>query len=148
VGWNAIGGWRFWLYDKYGNGFYHAHLSAYAPGAKDGLKVHAGDVIGFVGHTGDAQGTPNHLHFEIHPASTSIGPGLRRHDDAIDPHPFLMAWLGGTSVPGMGLSAGVGGVSPLTLISAVDVSTVSGLAPGRLEDALPAGQDASSNEPA
>ena len=63
--WNTIGGYRFWLFDKYGNAFYHAHLSAFAPLAQDGARVHQGDVIGFVGHTGDAQGTPDHLHFEV-----------------------------------------------------------------------------------
>lgn len=73
VGWNTIGGYRFWLTDDAGNAFYHAHLSAFSPIATDGARVQRGDVIGFVGHTGDAQGTPPHLHFEVHP-----GAGQRR----------------------------------------------------------------------
>jgi murein DD-endopeptidase MepM/ murein hydrolase activator NlpD len=36
-----------------------------------------------VGNTGDAEPTPPHLHFEIHPDG----------GDAVDPHPFLVRWL-------------------------------------------------------
>ena len=39
-----------------GNWFYYAHLSAFSPIAIDGAHVNAGDVVGFVGHTGDARG--------------------------------------------------------------------------------------------
>ena len=52
-----------------GHEFYYAHLSAYSPLAVNGARVNAGDVLGFVGNTGDAAGTPYHLHFEIHPVS-------------------------------------------------------------------------------
>jgi hypothetical protein len=127
VGWNPIGGYRFWLFDKYGNGFYHAHLSAYAPIAVDGAHVHAGDVIGFVGHTGDAQGTPNHLHFEVHPHN---GP-------AIDPYPFLIAARHGQPVPISSLRTVTGtdaaALPPLTLLSFSDISANSGLEPGVLD---------------
>ena len=68
VGWNRLGGWRLWVEDTAGNWFYYAHLSAYSPIAIDGARVSAGDVLGFVGNTGDAAGGPTHLHFEIHPA--------------------------------------------------------------------------------
>ena len=67
VGWNDRGGYRLWLRDRQGNQFYYAHLSAFSPLAVDGNEVKAGAVIGFVGNTGDAQTTPYHLHFEIHP---------------------------------------------------------------------------------
>ena len=77
VGWNDRGGYRLWLRDRQGNQFYYAHLSAFSPLAVDGNEVKAGAVIGFVGNTGDAQGTPYHLHFEIHPVGAAAD-GLRR----------------------------------------------------------------------
>jgi len=88
VGVNAVGGYRLWLRDERGNTFYYAHLSAYAPSAIEGAQVQAGQVIGFVGNTGDAITTPPHLHFEIHP-----GDG-----DSVNPYPYLLAWQRGTSV--------------------------------------------------
>jgi murein DD-endopeptidase MepM/ murein hydrolase activator NlpD len=56
VGWNDVGGNRLWLRDSQGNEFYYAHLSAFSPLAKNGRHVKAGEVVGFVGNTGDAQG--------------------------------------------------------------------------------------------
>jgi len=55
------------IYVKIPNGtyFYYAHLDSFAPGMAAGVPVKAGQIIGYVGSTGDA-GTP-HLHFEIHP---------------------------------------------------------------------------------
>ena len=58
VGWNDIGGWRLWLRDRVGNEFYYAHLSAYSPLAINGRQVKAGDVLGFMGNTGDAESRP------------------------------------------------------------------------------------------
>jgi hypothetical protein len=89
VGWNAIGGWRLWLRDRQGNEFYYAHLSAFAPEVRNGAAVRAGQVIGYVGDTGDALGTPPHLHFEVHPADLV---GLGYDLSAVDPYPYLTAW--------------------------------------------------------
>lgn len=117
VGWNPIGGYRFWLFDQFGNAFYHAHMSAYSPIAFDGARVRRGDVIGFVGHTGDAQYTPPHLHFQIHPGN----------GDATNPFPYLNAWKQGKAVA-IGLaSQGVDRISPLALLSVSDISSASGL---------------------
>jgi murein DD-endopeptidase MepM/ murein hydrolase activator NlpD len=88
VGWNAVGGWRLWLRDARGNEFYYAHLSAYSPLAVDGAVVRAGDVLGYVGDSGDAEGTPSHLHFEIHPVRL-LGRG---YDGAVDPTTYLDRW--------------------------------------------------------
>ena len=88
VGWNNIGGWRLWLRDDTGNEFYYAHLSAYSPLAVGGRRVRAGDVIGFLGKSGDAEASIPHLHFEVHPASLlALG-----YDGVVAPYPFLIAW--------------------------------------------------------
>lgn len=85
VGWNDLGGNRLWLTDGGGAAYYYAHLSAYSASAVDGAVVRAGDVIGYVGNTGQAATTPPHLHFEIHPAGGVDGA-------SVDPFAFLQAW--------------------------------------------------------
>ena len=88
VGWNAVGGWRLWLADSSGNDFYYAHLSGYTKLAQNGGTVRRGDVLGFVGNTGDAFTTEPHLHFEVHPTSyLYLG-----YDGAVDPTTYLRAW--------------------------------------------------------
>ncbi len=77
-----IGGNNIHLTTSRGDYFYYAHLSRFATGLAQGQHVIAGQTIGYVGDTGDAKGTPPHLHFEIHPDG---GP-------AVDPTPYLDAW--------------------------------------------------------
>jgi len=88
VGWERLGGWRLWVRDRLGNEFYYAHLSGYTRTALDKGRVKAGTVLGFVGDTGDAFGTPFHLHFEIHPRSLLP----LRYDGAVDPTSYLDRW--------------------------------------------------------
>ena len=100
VGFNKIGGNRLWIVDKAGNQFYYAHLSAFAINAVNGAHVKAGQVVGFMGNTGDAEGTPYHLHFEVHPVSfLYLG-----YDGAVDPTPYLerLAAPAGPAVPDRG----------------------------------------------
>ena len=61
---NSLGGLAFRVWGEDGNLYYGAHLSAY--GSNFG-PVDAGTILGYVGTSGNAQGTSPHLHFEIHP---------------------------------------------------------------------------------
>jgi len=88
VGWERLGGWRLWVRDRLGNEFYYAHLSGYTRAALERGRIKAGTVLGFVGDTGDAFGTPFHLHFEIHPRSLLP----LRYDGAVDPTSYLDRW--------------------------------------------------------
>ena len=89
VGTRRIPGNRLWLKTEQGDTLFYGHLSAFAEDARNGAEVQAGDVVGFVGSTGDAERTPPHLHFEIHP----------RGGEATNPYPFLRAWETRRDVP-------------------------------------------------
>jgi murein DD-endopeptidase MepM/ murein hydrolase activator NlpD len=141
VGFNRLGGYRLWLRDTSGNEFYYAHLSAYSPLAVDGTSVEAGDVIGFVGDTGDAEGGSPHLHFEIHPAAM-LGLG---YDGVVAPYPILVAWRRAEDISFSAgriyIPVGPGGAESLpppgaVLLQADDIGATSGLVPGALERAL------------
>ena len=68
--------------------YYYAHLDGYAKGLQEGMRVERGDVIGFVGSTGNADpGTP-HLHFAIFELSPER---LWWRGKAINPYPGLVA---------------------------------------------------------
>jgi murein DD-endopeptidase MepM/ murein hydrolase activator NlpD len=140
VGWNDLGGNRLWLRDQQGNEFYYAHLSAFSPLAVNGAQVQAGDVLGFVGNSGDAETTPPHLHFEIHPVGL-LGLG---YDGVVPPYRYLIAWRRLEDVrfvAGAGwlpLLPGESGAPPpgAYLLSSTDISSASGLEPGSLRRAL------------
>ncbi|MGL6279931.1 MAG: choice-of-anchor P family protein [Gaiella sp.] len=146
VGWNDIGGWRVWLRDDAGNEFYYAHLSAYSALARNGQRVRAGDVIGFLGKSGDAENSIPHLHFEIHPVDLlSLG-----YDGVVAPYPFLIAWRraedvsfadGRRYLPGGPLGVASGPRVGAVLLEVSDISRTSGLVPGALERALATGGD-------
>ncbi len=142
VGWNEIGGNRLWLRDRQGNQFYYAHLSAFSTAARDGARVRAGAVIGFMGNTGDAESTPTHLHFEIHPVSLLF----LEYDGAVNPTPYLDAWkrLEDLKFP---IAAGWAPLVPggarapqagVILLGVSDISTADGLDPHSLERAYEA----------
>lgn len=70
-GWNYYGGWRLTVLSDSGYSFYYAHMSGYAPGIAEGVKIKAGQIIGYVGNTGNGPvGTSGlfepHLHFGIY----------------------------------------------------------------------------------
>ena len=62
-----------------GHRFFYAHLDAFAPDLQVGSRVEAGQIIGWVGSTGNT--TYPHLHFEIHPFG----------GDPVNPYPMLKA---------------------------------------------------------
>jgi peptidase M23-like protein len=141
IGFNKIGGYRLWLRDTEGDEFYYAHLSAYSPLAVEGRSVQAGDVIGFVGNTGDADGGAPHLHFEIHPASMA---GLG-YDGVVAPYSILLAWRRAQDISFSAgriyVPTGPGGSTTLpppgaVLLEADDIGSTSGLEPGALEKVL------------
>ncbi|MHB1126641.1 MAG: M23 family metallopeptidase [Bacillota bacterium] len=82
LGWNELGGKRIGLKGKDGIYYYYAHLQDYAPGIKQGDQVRRGTLIGFVGHTGNAENTPDHLHFGM----------MTGWDEWINPYNFLNYW--------------------------------------------------------
>lgn len=90
------GGYRLWIDGDNGYSYYYAHLNndtpgtddgrggagtAFAPGIAPGVRVVAGQTVGFVGDSGDAEPTPPHCHFGI----------TRTGGDYINPYPYLKA---------------------------------------------------------
>jgi murein DD-endopeptidase MepM/ murein hydrolase activator NlpD len=70
--------------------YYYAHLERYADGLKEGMRVGRGDVIGYVGTSGNAFGKSPHLHLAIF----RLGP--QKHwwqGTPIDPYPLLIELL-------------------------------------------------------
>ena len=66
--------------------YYYAHLDRYAPSLKEGTLLRQGDVLGYVGTTGDAPPTAPHLHFAVF----RLGPEKKWwHGTAVDPLPLL-----------------------------------------------------------
>src|SRR5258705_2828806 len=66
--------------------FYYAHLQGYADALAEGNSVHQGDVIGFVGDTGNAGPGNYHLHFSI---SITADPKRYWEGTNINPYPLL-----------------------------------------------------------
>lgn len=71
--------------------YYYAHLDGYLEGMHEGMRVARGDVVGFVGSTGNADTRTPHLHFAIF----ELGPEkLWWKGRAVNPYPALVAAVG------------------------------------------------------
>src|SRR5437870_638979 len=78
IGDQPKGGHCLWLTTENGASFYYAHLDRWAAGLYEGMEVQAGDLLGYVGNTGNAKYTPSHLHF-----------GVNQNDEMVNPFPLL-----------------------------------------------------------
>ena len=76
----GLGGRQVWVLGPAQQRHYYAHLEDWAPGLARGDVVEAGDMLGFVGDSGNAKGTPPHLHY-----------GAYGESGAYDPLPLLRA---------------------------------------------------------
>lgn len=77
VGENRLGGRTVMILGPAGQRHYYAHLERYAD-LHSGDWVEAGDTVGYVGDSGNAEGTPPHLHY-----------GIYTPEGAINPYPLL-----------------------------------------------------------
>lgn len=83
LGYNTLGGKRIGIRSETGFYYYYAHLQDYKENLNQGDKVKKGDLIGYVGHTGNAQNTDDHLHFGI----------MTPQGTWINPYKFLNYWF-------------------------------------------------------
>jgi len=74
IGENNLGGQTVSVIGAGWRVYYYAHLDSYAAGLAEGDYVTTQTVLGYVGTTGNAQGTPPHLHFGIYTSSGAINP--------------------------------------------------------------------------
>lgn len=81
IGTNNLGGKVIWITGPELTNHYYAHLEDYAEHIQEGDWVEAGEVIAYVGNTGNAKTTPPHLHYGIYLS----GKG------ATNPYPYLKA---------------------------------------------------------
>ena len=79
TGSNRLGGLTIWLTDTAGHRYYYAHLATID--VADGARVTAGQLVGTNGKSGNAAGTPPHLHWQYHPGGGA----------AVNPYPLAAA---------------------------------------------------------
>ena len=70
----GLGGRQVWVLGPARERHYYAHLDDWAPSLQTGDVVQPGTLLGFVGTTGNAQGTPPHLHYGIYGADGALNP--------------------------------------------------------------------------
>lgn len=92
IGSNRLGGTVVWVLGPGGQRHYYAHLARVSDIFR-GQRIRSGTVLGYVGNTGNARGTPPHLHY-----------GIYTRRGAINPYPLLknqgVASRPGGAIPG------------------------------------------------
>lgn len=79
----GLGGRQVWVLGPGRERHYYAHLDDWVTGLSEGQAVQAGEPLGVVGDTGNARGTPPHLHYGIYGAQGAYDPlPLLRHQDS------------------------------------------------------------------
>jgi murein DD-endopeptidase MepM/ murein hydrolase activator NlpD len=89
------------IQDAQGIQYFYAHMSAWAEGIEVGQPVHVGQVLGYLGHTGNAIYTPPHLHLEVQPGGTPA-----------PPKPFVDRWVKLAELEAEALALRVMGAEP------------------------------------
>jgi len=74
IGQNRLGGQTVSVIGAGGRVYYYAHFDSYAPGISEGDYVTPQTVLGYVGTSGNALGTPPHLHFGVYTPTGVINP--------------------------------------------------------------------------
>jgi hypothetical protein len=129
---SASAGCMLYLYGKSGTTYLYIHLNndrgpkndnrgkcrpgvAYAPGLQDGQRVRAGQLIGYVGDSGDANGVGYHLHFELHPGDgRAVSPyrWLRRAETLLFALPEVELGRAAAAAPTLALTGTVERAEP------------------------------------
>lgn len=89
VGWLYLGGYRIGITSEHNIYYYYAHLDSYAAGISVGKEIKAGELLGFMGNTGEGEeGTKGkfdvHLHFGIYIKNGEA------NEYAVNSYPFLL----------------------------------------------------------
>ncbi|MBC7926751.1 MAG: M23 family metallopeptidase [Bryobacteraceae bacterium] len=74
LGGGELGGNAVFVAGRGARTFYYAHLDRYAEGVVPGTLVNSGEILGYVGNTGNARTTPPHLHFAVYSPTGPIDP--------------------------------------------------------------------------
>lgn len=80
----ARSGKALWIAGADGRSYFYAHLEAWAEGLRRGMRVRPGDLVGYVGNSGNAVDTPPHLHFEIRDRRGVVNP----YDELVNARPL------------------------------------------------------------
>ena len=117
----GLGGLSAYVTTGDGTFYYMTHLNGFNRSIASGSRVKQGDVIAYVGNTGNAANGAPHVHFEIHPGGGA----------AVNPKPFLDTWLNEAlaAVPALLSRFNVNQPAPLTAAGLLrrfdDVASVS-----------------------